>query len=80
MEKMNRTMSDQTGYMVKALEYLLKAKEEIYNSLDSEYGDEGNTLYVKYYEASMEEAIKTVKLGIGDSMEYNMSILTANLF
>lgn len=80
MEKMNRTMSDQTGYMVKALEYLLKAKEEIYNSLDSEYGDEGNTLYVKYYKASMEEAIKKVKLGIGDSMEYNMSILTANLF
>ena len=46
METLNRTMSEQTQRLVKGLEYLLKAREEIYSSFTGAYGEEqGEKMY-----------------------------------
>lgn len=80
MEKMNRTISDQTGSLIKALEYALKAKEEIYTSLTGAYGEEqGDKMFIKDYDEKVESLLSVIKKGIGDSMELNMSYLNDNL-
>jgi hypothetical protein len=81
MEKLNRTLSEQTEYLIKALENVLSAKENIYSSLTFAYGEEqGDHIFTERYEGHFNNLIDTLKMGIGESMEVNMSMTDFNLY
>jgi len=81
METLNRTMSEQTQRLVKGLEYLLKAREEIYSSFTGAYGEEqGEKMYCDAFDADMNDLLMTLRHNIGLSMEVNMSDLTKMVF
>lgn len=81
MEKLNRTLSEQTEYLIKALENVLSAKENIYTSLTYAYGEEhGDQIFTDRYENHLNTLIDTLKMGIGESMVVNMGMTDFNLY
>lgn len=81
MEKLNRTLSEQTEYLIKALEHLLQTKEYILSSYTSTYGEEqGEKMYTELYEKDMDSILISLKVSIGDSMEVNMGMTDFNLY
>ena len=81
MTAFSRTMSNQTEKLIKGLEYLLNAREEILTSFTEVYGDEqGEQMYREVYEKDMASILLSLKVSIGDSMETNMSYLDKHEF
>ena len=81
METLNRTMSTQTQKLIKALEYMVKAREEILSSFTETYGEEqGEKMYCDAFDADMNDLLMTLRHNIGLSMEVNMSDLTKMVF
>lgn len=81
MEKLNRTLSEQTEYLIKALEHLLQTNEYILSSYTSTYGEEqGEKMYTELYEKDMDSILLSLKVSIGDSMEVNMGMTDFNLY
>lgn len=81
MEKLNRTLSEQTESLVVALEHILSAQSNILSSLHYAYGDEqGEDMYSRLYEQHFDTLKNTLKQGIGDSIEVNMGMLDFNLY
>jgi hypothetical protein len=81
MTTFSRTMSIQTEKLIKGLEYLLNAREEILTSFTEVYGDEqGEQMYREVYEKDMASILLSLKVSIGDSMETNMSYLDKHEF
>lgn len=77
METLNRTMSTQTQKLIKGLEYMVKAREEILSSFTGAYGDEqGERMYCASFDTDMNDLLLTLRNNIGLSMEVNMSDLT----
>ena len=76
-----RTIAEQTGHLVKAMEYLLNAKEEMIKSLYGAYGEEqGSEMYDQVFEKDFEELMTTLSLQIGVSMQVNMGYINDNLY
>ena len=81
METLNRTMSKQTERLIKGLEYMVKAREEILSSFTETYGDtDGERMYQEAFESDMTDLMMTLKCNIGYSMEVNMGDLTRQEF
>ena len=81
METLNRTMSKQTERLIKGLEYMVKAREEILSSFTETYGDkDGERMYNEAFESDMTDLLMTLKCNIGYSMEVNMGDLTRQEF
>lgn len=81
METLNRTMSKQTERLIKAMEHLLNAREEILTSFTETYGEEqGERMYNEAFESDMTDLLMTLKCNIGHSMEVNMSNLDRREF
>lgn len=81
MTTFSRTMSNQTEKLVKGLEYILKAREEILTSFTEAYGEEqGEEMYRELYDKNMDSILLSIKISIGDSMEVHMSDLIKNEF
>ena len=81
METLNRTMSTQTQKLIKALEYMVKAREEILSSFTETYGEEqGERMYNEAFESDMTDLLMTLKCNIGHSMEVNMGDYSKNEF
>lgn len=81
METLNRTMSSQTEKLIKGLEHLVEARNEIYVSLTEAYGEDvGEGMYMRSYESNFESILTTLKMEIGTSMETNMQDLRRSEF
>lgn len=76
MERLNRTISEQTESLVIALDHILSAQSQILTSLHSAYGEEqGEDMYSRLYENLFNSLKSVLKKGIGDSMEVNMGYI-----
>ena len=81
MNTTTRKVSEQTGSLIKALEYVLLAQEELYSNLHANYGDEsGDSIYQKDFETQVDSLKTAIKGWIGESMEVNMGYIGDNLY
>ena len=81
MNTTNRTLSEQTGSLIKALEYVLLAQEELFSNLNQVYGEEsGDSIYQKDFETQVESLKTAIKGWIGESMEVNMGYIGDKLY
>jgi hypothetical protein len=81
MNTTTRKVSEQTGSLIKALEYVLLAQEELLSNLHNTYGEEsGESMYSKDFETQVESLKTAIKGWIGESMEVNMGYIGDNLY
>ena len=81
MNTTTRKVSEQTGSLIKALEYVLLAQEELLSNFHNTYGDEsGDSMYSKDFETPIDNLKSAIKEWIGESMEVNMGYLGDNLY
>ena len=81
MNTTTRTLSEQTGSLIKALEYVLLAQEELLSNFHNTYGDEsGDSMYQKDFETPIDNLKSAIKEWIGESMEVNMGYIGDNLY
>lgn len=81
MNTTTRKVSEQTGSLIKALEYVLLAQEELLSNFHNTYGEEsGDSMYSKDFETPIDNLKSAIKGWIGESMEVNMGLLGDNLY
>lgn len=81
MNTTTRKVSEQTGSLIKALEYVLLAQEELLSNFHNTYGDEsGDSMYSKDFETPIGNLKSAIKEWIGESMEVNMGYIGDNLY
>ena len=81
MNKTQRNLSEQTGSLIKALEYVLLAQEELLSNFHNTYGeDSGDSMYRKDFETPIDSLKSAIKDWIGESMEVNMGYIGDNLY
>ena len=81
MNTTTRKVSEQTGSLIKALEYVLLAQEELLSNFHNTYGDEsGDSMYSKDFETPIDNLKSAIKEWIGESMEVNMGFIGDNLY
>ena len=81
MNTTTRKVSEQTGALIKALEYVLLAQEELLSNFHNTYGEEsGESMYSKDFETQVESLKTAIKGWIGESMEVNMGYIGDNLY
>jgi hypothetical protein len=81
MNTTTRKVSEQTGSLIKALEYVLLAQEELLSNFHNTYGEEsGESMYSKDFETQVESLKTAIKGWIGESMEVNMGYIGDNLY
>ena len=81
MNTTTRKVSEQTGSLIKALEYVLLAQEELLSNFHNTYGEEsGGSMYSKDFETQVESLKTAIKGWIGESMEVNMEHIGDNLY
>lgn len=81
MNTTTRKVSEQTGSLIKALEYVLLAQEELLSNFHNTYGEEsGESMYSKDFETQVESLKNAIKGWIGESMEVNMGYIGDNLY
>lgn len=81
MNTTTRKVSEQTGSLIKALEYVLLAQEELLSNFHNIYGEEsGDSMYSKDFETPIDNLKSAIKEWIGESMEVNMGLLGDNLY
>ena len=73
MENKEKALSSETERMINALEFALRAKDEMLGSLCEGFGDEeGEKLYEERYKEDMDSLLLKIKVGIGDSIADKM--------
>ena len=81
MNKTQRNLSEQTGSLIKALEYVLLAQEELLSNFHNVYGEDfGDSMYFKDFETPIDNLKTAIKEWIGESMEVNMGLINDNLY
>lgn len=81
MNKTQRNLSEQTGALIKALEYVLLAQEELLSNFHNVYGeDSGDSMYFNDFETPIDNLKTAIKEWIGKSMEVNMGLINDNLY
>lgn len=81
MNTTTRKVSEQTGSLIKALEYVLLAQEELLSNFHNTYGEKsGESMYSKDFETQVESLKTAIKGWIGESMEVNMGYIGDNLY
>lgn len=81
MGTLNRTMSSQTERLIKGMEHLVGATNEIFTSLTQTYGEEvGEKMFEANYEPSLTNILTALKMDIGTSMEIAMHDFGRNEF
>ena len=81
MNTTTRKVSEQTGSLIKALEYVLLAQEELLSNFHNTYGEEsGDSMYQKDFETPIDNLKSAIQEWIGESMEVNMGLIGDNLY